>query len=550
MDRHRNVVDRIRHLIIKMSLLLIFIYVICGAYLLLNLKHDIHILQQNSYRISRYWSWLEQGHFLGASRLVDMALIFLLLSTLLTPAMCALLTACVCLFKIYRILTARFKKPLVFTRRVWRIYSVAGGLSLAIFLGCVAAFGFSGDMVGYYSGPNFVLSVLLLEAIVSWSFVIAAVWLLRPVESSINRKYWNEAKSILKGMPELKVIGITGSYGKTSTKHYLHTILSEQFETLMTPGSYNTPMGVIRTVREMMKPYTEIFICEMGAKQKGDIKEICDLVEPDCGIITAVGPMHLETFGSIENVRDTKFELADAVPANGFVVINDDFAMSASREVDNTECIRYAISKPGAADYRADNIEYSTDGTHFMVLKPNGERLSFTTRLVGESNVSNLLAAIIVALKLGMSEEAIQLGVGRIQQVEHRLSMKRTPGGVTIIDDAFNSNPVGSKMALEVLGSFKGGKRICVTPGMVELGSRRDELNEKLGVHIGENADVAIIVNEYNRESLTRGILSTAFNKKNLYQVADFNEAQKILSSILSPGDTVLYENDLPDTFK
>lgn len=508
------------------------------------------MLQQNSYRISRYWRWLEDGNFITAWRLWDIALIFLLLSTLLTPPVCLLIVAIVCCGKCWNIFKAKHKKPLVFTRRVWRIYSVAGILGIIPFILMLINFGGIDDSLEFYNGPESTVAVLLLTSTLSWAFVIASVWLLKPIEARINQKYWNEAKSILDNMPQLKVIGITGSYGKTSTKHYLHTILSEKFETLMTPGSYNTPMGVIRTVREMMKPYTEIFICEMGAKQKGDIKEICDLVSPDCGIITAVGPMHLETFGSIDNVCSTKFELSDAIPANGFVIVNNDFAPAAAREVSNTDVIRYAVTNTSNCDYVAKDVVYSTEGTSFKVVSPDGIEMTFRTKLIGESNISNLLAAIITAIKMGMDEETIRRGVNRIEQVEHRLSIKRTPGGVTIIDDAFNSNPVGSKMALEVLGQFTGGRRICVTPGMIELGDRREELNEELGRHIGQHSDIAIVVNAYNRDALVKGILDTGFDKKNLHIVDSFSSSQQLLSRILRSGDTILYENDLPDSFK
>lgn len=533
-----------------MSIFLISIYLVCGIFLILNFKPDIHMLQQNSYRISRYWRWLEHGNFLPMRKVAVIALIFLALSTLLNPPLRALLIALICVIECWTILKEKHKKPLVFTPRVKRIYAVTSLLALIPYILLIIFVGKSNDMVGFYPGPTFVLSVMLLITVVSYLFVIAAVWLLRPVEKHINNGYINDAKRILKSMPDLKVIGITGSYGKTSTKHYLQSILSEHFETLMTPGSYNTPMGVVRTVREMMKPYTEVFICEMGAKQKGDIKEICDIVDPQCGIITAVGPMHLETFGNLETVRDTKFELADAIPADGFIVVNDDFPPVASRSVDNTECIRYAVSAKASADYTAEDIEYSPDGTRFTVVSPTGERLSFTTRLVGDCNISNLLAAIIVALKLGMPHDKIRTGVSRIEQVEHRLNVKRTPGGVTIIDDAFNSNPVGSRMALEVLGRFRNGRRICVTPGMIELADKAEELNEQLGRHIAGNADIAIIVNEVNRAALVKGILDEGFDKANLHTVADFAEAQRLLSGLLRNGDTVLYENDLPDSIK
>lgn len=533
-----------------MSILLIVIYIIGGLFLILNFMPDIHMLQQNSYRIKRYWKWLETGNFLPVRRIIYIALIFLLISTLLNPPLRLLISVVTLLFIAWSMFNVKHKKPLVFTPRVIRIYSVSALLALVPYIVLLFVFGKSDCMVGFYDGPCFVFSIMLLECVISFLFVIASVFLLHPVEASINKGYWNDARRILKSIPGLKVVGITGSYGKTSTKHYLQTILSEHFETLMTPGSYNTPMGVIRTVREMMKPYTEVFICEMGAKQKGDIKEICDLVDPDCGIITAVGPMHLDTFGTIETVRNTKFELADAIPASGFVVINNDFPQSATRKVDNTECIRYGVSSTEGADYKAIDIDYSPDGTKFTVVTPDGERLAFSTSLVGECNISNLLGAIIVAIKLGVPIDKIRLGIKRIEQVEHRLSVKRTPGGITIIDDAFNSNPVGSKMALEVLGSFKGGRRICVTPGMIELGESSEELNETLGRHIARNSDIAVIVNEVNRKPLVKGILEEGFDKKNLHTVADFNQAQNLLSSILRPGDIILYENDLPDSIK
>lgn len=533
-----------------MSIFLIIVYVICGCYLLLNFKRDIHILQLNSYRISRYWRWLEQGNFLNTWRLVDLAMAFLLMSTLLNTVLAMLLAAIVALVKVILIFNRKYKKPLVITNRVKRIFCVTSVIALAGYLPFIFTIGGQDEFVGFYSGPRMVMAIMFLITTVSWGLVIAAVWLLQPVEKSINRKYWLEARSILKSMPDLKIIGITGSYGKTSTKHYLHTILSEQYETLMTPGSYNTPMGVIRTVREMMKPYTEIFICEMGAKQKGDIKEICDLVDPQCGIITAVGPMHLETFGNLENVASTKFELADAIPEEGFIVVNNDFEPIAERELGSPTCIRYAVSNREGADYSVDDIRYSPEGTTFSVVTPEGKKMEFSTELVGECNISNLLAAIIMSIKLGVSEEKIRTGVKRIRQVEHRLSIRRTAGGVTIIDDAFNSNPIGSKMALEVLGGFDTGKRICVTPGMIELGSRQEELNREFGENIGRNADVVIIVNEYNRHSIASGLEATGFDKNKIHFASSFNEAQKILAGLLEPGDVILYENDLPDSFK
>lgn len=532
-----------------MVALTIAIYIICGVYMLLNFKFDIQMLQQNSYRIERYWRWLKPN-IMTAWRLVDVALLFLLCSTLLPTVISALIIAFVSLAKISLILKKKYKKPLVFTRRVLRIYAVTAILASGTFVAVAICGGNKSDFMWQYSGPVTTLAVVLLNCIFSWVYVILALLILSPVEKMINRSFYNDAARILRYMPDLTVIGITGSYGKTSTKHYLNRILSEEYNVLMTPGSYNTTMGVIRTVRELMKPYNNVFICEMGAKQKNDIKEICDLVHPHIGIITAVGPMHLESFKTIENVQATKFELIDSLPAGGLAVVNNDFEYCANREVDNVKVLRYGVGDTGFCQYRAVDVKYTSSGTEFVIEGPEGLRLPLVTRLVGECNISNLVAAVIVALYLKVPEEKIRYAVAAIEQVEHRLNVKQTPGGVTIIDDAFNSNPAGSRMAVEVLSQFKEGKRIIVTPGMIELGGRQYDLNKELGENIGKNVDIAIIVGEYNKSALMDGVKATDFNSENLYTVASFNEAQQLLSTLLKRGDTVLYENDLPDTFK
>lgn len=526
----------------------ILIYTFCAIYMVLNFKYDIQMFQQNSYRLDRFWRWLKPN-VMTSWRLIDIACLFLLFASQLIDFRAAvLIVGLVSLIKIFLILRKKYKKPLVFTKRVWRLYSVTGILSIGAVV--VTAICTWHRIYGIYNGAQLTLGLTFLISAFSWVVMMLAHIILVPVEKNIQKGYINDAKRILRSMPDLKVIGITGSYGKTSTKHYLTRILGEDYDVLMTPGSFNTPMGVVRTVREYLKPYNQIFVCEMGAKQRGDIKEICDIVHPDMGIITAVGPMHLESFKTIENVTATKFELADEIPADGCVVVNNDFPACAGRTVNNTRCIRYGVTNHGNCEYKAVNVKYSPEGTAFTIEGPDGFSLDVETRLLGECNVSDLLAAAVIALQLGMSPDKIRYAISTIKQVEHRLSIKTTPGGVTILDDAFNSNPSGSKMAVDVLSHFKDGKRIIVTPGMIELGSEQYNLNREFGRQIGENLDIAIVVGEYNRGAITDGIRSTDFNSKNLYEVASFNEAQQVLSGILSKGDAVLYENDLPDTFK
>lgn len=527
------------------------IYLVCVVYMLLNFKRDIHIFQQNSYRPERYARWLKKN-FMPGWRLVDVALLFLMLSTLLKPMIAGVIIALALVVKIAVQARTKYKKPLVFTKRVWRLYTCIGIVALLDAMPfCLRSYFDADTLAALESSMRLAVSVVLLICIFSWVIMLFSAYVMTPVENHINAGFRKDAMKRLASMPDLKVIGITGSFGKTSTKHYLHRILSEKYDTIMTPGSFNTPMGVIRTVREQMKPYHEIFICEMGAKQKGDIKEICDIVHPQMGIVTAVGPMHLETFHNIETVQSTKFELADALPSDGMVVVNDDFEYCANRPVGNVSCKRYAVVNTGNADYHVEDVEYTASGTDFSVKGKDGLELRLHTQLIGECNISNLMAAVIMALHLGVEPDRIKYAVSQIEQVEHRLNVKRTAGGVTIIDDAFNSNPEGSRMAVDALSRFTGGRRIIVTPGMIELGDKEFELNRALGRHIADKLDVAVIVGHYNREALLKGIADSGkLPEDSVVPVDSFAEAQQYLSTFLRPGDTLLYENDLPDTFK
>ena len=518
-------------------------------YAAVRFRFELQMMQQNSYRPGRYFRWLK-GDAGSVVRIIDL-LIFVVLIMCRFTRWEVYATGAVGLLVLYkgiRELRVKYKKPLVFTARAVRIYLVGLVLLLA-----VVAY----PVLFYY--PWHATVAAMAMAVLSPLWVCVAVWLLSPVERAVNRWYVNDARRILRSMPRLVVVGITGSYGKTSTKHYLHRILSERFSVVMTPGSFNTTLGVVRTIREHLKPYTEVFIVEMGAKQPGDIAEICELVKPRIGIITAVGEQHLESFKTIENVQRTKFELIDALPPDGVAILNDDFEYIANRPVTNVaKVIRYASNC--AAQYRIVDVKYGRGETTFAICGPDDRQSApFTTRLAGIHNLSNLLAGYIAGGVLGMTAEEMRYAISSIEQVEHRLAIKHTPGGITIIDDAFNSNPHGAAMALDVLAGFGGGKRIVVTPGMIELGAKQEHYNRELGRQMAAACDVAIVIGEYNREAILAGFEegkaelaknNTAVGVPTAVAVATFADASAHVREIARAGDTILYENDLPDTFK
>ena len=497
-------------------------------------RYDVHMFQHNSYRVERYARWFRSGHKFGRAAVIAA----LAVAGVFDIPYFSVAAIVIMLWIAWKEFRTVYKKPIVYTMRVRRLFVTAAILTAAV-IGAALVF------IPVYA--HAVALALLVMPIV----MLAANLVNKPLEAAISRWYYNDAKRILRSMPNLTIIGVTGSFGKTSTKHYLYRILSERYNVLMTPGNFNTTLGVIRTVREHLKPHHQIFIVEMGAKQVGDIKEICDLVHPTIGVVTAVGEMHLETFGSVENVLRTKFELIDALPADGLGVVNlDSEPIAAAKLSYPCRMVGYGVEAE-KADYRAEQINYTPAQTTFSIKSGATLREEYSTHLAGRGNILNLLAAVAVADALQVSEAQQKRAMRQIEQIEHRLSIKRTAGGITIIDDAYNSNPAGAKMALEVLRDFNtGGRKIVVTPGFVEMGESQYRNNKELGVNIAAAADIAIVVNRVNRDAIVEGLGEAGFSAEKTIQTDSFAEASAYLATTMRAGDVILYENDLPDSFK
>lgn len=518
------------------SVILYFFCFAWIAFLSATVRYATQMFQQNSYRNERYNRWLKQsGEWHSRANLLAVvgAVVTLFTHHWSVLVLLGLWMTVIAVAEF----SIEYKIKLAYTMRVKRL------LLTRYLLVALAMVGAS------YLDDRFVIPLLLLMTLDYW--IILANAINRPLEKAITRWYYNDAKRRLRSMPHLKIIGITGSFGKTSTKHFLYRILSERYNVLMTPGNFNTTLGVVRTVREHLKPHHEVFIVEMGAKQRGDIKEICDLVCPEMGIITSVGEMHLETFGSVENVARTKFELIDALPEGGVGVVNiDSEAAYRHLKSNNIKALTYGIEN-AEAEYRATNIAYSATETTFALSHDGRVDEGYATHILGRGNILNITAALAIAEHLGVSVDACRRAVKQIEQVEHRLSM-RSSGGITILDDAYNSNPTGARMALEVLHDFATeGKKYVVTPGFVEMGAKQYENNRLFGSDIAHaNPDGVFVVNEVNREAITTGLSEGGYDSAKVATVASFQEAMAALQPQLKAGDVVLYENDLPDSFK
>jgi UDP-N-acetylmuramoyl-tripeptide--D-alanyl-D-alanine ligase len=374
---------------------------------------------------------------------------------------------------------------------------------------------------------------------------MTANFLNTPVERQINNKFINEARQKISSMQNLTVIGVTGSYGKTTVKQILGKLLAKDFNVLITPYNYNTTLGVTITIREYLSPLHDVFVCEMGAKGVGEIKEICDIVNPKYGVITSIGEQHLETFLSVDNIIKTKFELADAVPDDGIVFLNYDNEIIRNKKLDKN-IVSYAVAYKNA-DFVPYDIKVDENGSIFY-LDIDGEKVKFETKIIGLHNVLNIAGCIAVAYKLGVSRQTLVQRVRQIEQVEHRQQVIKKNFGI-IIDDAYNSNPSGAKSALDTLSMFDMLK-IVITPGMVELGEKQSSLNREFGRQIAKVADYTILVGKNQTIPIQEGIRAENYDEEKLFIVDDIKEALDIAYKLKSEKQkAILLENDLPDNY-
>ncbi|MBQ6841217.1 MAG: UDP-N-acetylmuramoyl-tripeptide--D-alanyl-D-alanine ligase [Bacilli bacterium] len=428
------------------------------------------------------------------------------------------------------------KLPLKFTKRMLRI----AGLDLLLFL--ILQFYASDFKLAIFSG----LSLLYIS--INSFVLICVVYVLSPVEKMIFNHYKNAALSKLDKMSNINRIGITGSFGKTSTKMILDSILRTTYKGFYTPASFNTPNGILMTINSEPTIFNDYFISEMGAKNVGEIKELCDLVQPKYGILTSIGAAHLESFKSLDNICKTKFELIESLPSDGVAILNKDDEYQRKYDLKN-DCKVIWIGINNAADVMAKNMKITNKGTTFDIcFKGSKKVLKVSTILLGEKNIYNILSGVALAKHLGVSDKAIVQGVKNIAPINHRLEIKENRN-MTIIDDSFNSNPEGAKNALEVL-KLMAGEKIIITPGMIEMGAEQETLNENFGKQMADVCDKVYLVGKKQTAPIYNGLISKKYDKKKIFVYNSFKEAyNEVVRNSGNKKITVLIENDLPDSY-
>lgn len=516
-----------------MVYLSLIIYLI---YSFVRSTYTLQMLQQNKYNArNTYLKWLK-SNIKKSFNIWDFIFIILMPLTFLKENYISIIFEVICIILIFINISSKSqnKKPLKYTARVKRL----------VFTNLLV------HIVPMFLVKKLIYKYLLLGFIILIDsiYILIPLWINMPVEKLVGLYYKQKAKNKLKSMNNIKVIGITGSYGKTSSKNILNDILNIKYNTLPSPKNYNTPFGLMLTINNYLDKFTDILIAEMGACQEHDIEELCNLVHPKYGIITKIGVAHLATFGSREMIQKTKFELIENLPEDGIGILNKDDEWQRSYKIKNNCKIKWIGIDEKDADVVAQNIKLSKDGMTFdIVFKDSDEKCSFSTRLLGYANVYNILAAVTLGKELGMSIEQLKTGVARVKSVEHRLELRKN-GNITIIDDAYNSNPDGAKMALDVL-KMMPGKHIVVTPGMIELGSEEYQKNKEFGEQISKVADKVILVGKEKTKPILEGLKEKNFNEKNITTINDVMKAFEILDNYKNEETYVLIENDLPDIF-
>lgn len=520
--------------IVLSSMLLVFV----AAYFVMRVKKELQIMQQSVYTISRYKTHMKEksGRYIALNELI------LIPTILLYDNHKFIMLLIIFLFTYYNmrfftISETRFdtKLKLNITARVKRQIFTLAILMLII-----------GGLLIYIGVP--ILLTLIILTYTSPLFIMLAIAINSPIEASIRNKFKKMASQKLAAHKDLFVIGITGSYGKTSIKNIIGDIISEFEPELRTPASFNTPNGLSITINNHLKVLHKVFIAEMGAYVPGEIEELAVMTNPDVAIVSSIGPQHLETFKSIENVQKTKMELVEHCAPNGVAILNYDNEYIRDYDIKRDDVTVYTYGMDSIAyDMYGKDIQYGFGNMSFTVVDNiNDKEYTVTTKLLGKHNLYNIMAAILVCIVRGYDMEKVIKSIAKVRPIEHRLEFKQINRDTLVIDDAFNANVEGVKEAVNILSKYEGYKRILITPGVIDLGKEGYALNKQVASSFEGKLDYMYMVGSYNQAAYESEIINSKTIKYD--KVDNFLEAYSAANS-LEGKKVILICNDLPDKF-
>jgi UDP-N-acetylmuramoyl-tripeptide--D-alanyl-D-alanine ligase len=365
----------------------------------------------------------------------------------------------------------------------------------------------------------------------------AGALLAAPLEVLLARRYKVTARATLARVAP-RVIAVTGSYGKTSTKNHIRDLLSGVFEVVASPASWNNAAGLARTVNEYLTPATELLVAEMGTYGPGEIRAMCAWVKPEIGIITAIGPMHLERMKTLDTVTRAKSEILEGTRV-AVLNVDDDRLAQLAGQLPGPEVIRCGTRRQPGLDL---SLERALDS---VTVRFRGEVLGAFEARPGV-HLGNVACALAAALAAGAPPAKLIGRLGELSVPAHRAAQGVSDSGLIVIDDTYNSNPSGARHALELLDAAvaEPRRRAVITPGMVELGPGQDEENRSLAAAVAKAGAVLVVVGWTNRRALVAGA-----RDGEVVTVASRAAARDWVRTALSAGDGVLWENDLPNHY-
>lgn len=529
----------------------LFLSVLNGGVLCFSSSKFLQIIQQSGYRISGYVSWLRGTRYKYLSRLFVLSLLSVACS-LVTNSLFdvyhsqAIYSYLGLIFYFYfsgsfilNLVKEPNKTPLVKTKRITRT------LTALFIVYTLTTFSLIALSTEYFKLLRF--GIITLTPVLVPFVVVLVFWILYPIEKLINVYYISKAKRKLKKTKNLVRVGITGSYAKTTNKFILTAMLSKKYKTLCSPHSYNTPLGLTRTILQDLDEDIQVFVAEMGAKKKGEINELCKLVDPDHALLTGIGSQHLESFKSEENIVQTKKELADWVDAKGGFVVYNGQNQKCKTLFDQSANQNKILAGVTQSFCFATDVVATSKGIRFNLIL-DGKSLQCQTKLLGEYNLQNICTCASLAFKLGVSPNQIKSAVKSLSPVEHRMQL--IPSGKNVvIDDSFNASAEGCKAALDTLKLFDDFSKVIVTPGIVEMGKYETETNSNFGKQIACVCDYVIIVNEVNKQSICQGLKQNDFDMEKVFCVENLEKAKQKITELKLENSVILFENDLPDLF-
>jgi len=516
-----------------------------------RLRRYLHIFQQEEYDSRRFFAWLLNDKTFDkrlTAGLVGLTVLSWMASDHTWPTIAFILFGLAFLIATYLEPNPEHaaKKKLAMTERAKRILHLSLGLCVIVAIVIALANPSPG-----WTQLSWIILVQLIPALLAF-----ANWLLIPVEARIQRGFRSSAEARLAEVSPI-TIGITGSFGKTSVKHILGHVLQMNTNTLFTPGSVNTVMGISRIINEQLQDNCRYFLVEMGAYGTGSIARLCKFTPPDHGIITSIGAAHYERFKDIDTVARAKFELAEAVTQRqGHLIIHESVLDQpyAKSVVDKDRARFVVVGDSPNADVIVRSVTQSREGLH-VSLEIKGETHTLFAPLFGHHHAHNMALSFAFAADIGLPADRIIQAMRSTPQISHRLELKSHASGALYLDDAYNSNPQGFANALDLLDTLKrdDGRRILVTPGMAELGTKHDEAHQEIGRKTAQTTDLVLAIKPERIPTLLTGIREAAGKTASTTEVMEFErflDAQTWLNQNLKPSDTVLIENDLPDLYE